>query len=232
MKPAPLLSVLILFGFISAFGQNKGDTDVYTEFFNLENCNFLTAGSNRYFILEPGYHLLLQGTEQTDTERLLVTVLNETRKVGGIETRVVEEHESVNGQVVEISRNFFAFCKETGSIFYFGEEVDIYKNGKVVNHSGAWLAEGKNKAGLMMPGLPLIGSKYYQEIAPEIAMDRSEIVSLSDTLDTQSGKFINVLTIIETTPLEPEDKSIKQYAPDIGLIKDDNLVIVKYGYEN
>jgi hypothetical protein len=232
MKTKTSLSILLLFGLINVFGQNKVEKENFTESFNLEKCNFLTTGSNQYFILEPGYQLQLQGIEGKDTVRLLITVLNETKKVGDIETRIVEEHESVNGQVIEISRNYFAFCKETGSIFYFGEDVDMYKDGKIMNHSGAWLAEGKNKAGLMIPGLPLIGSKYYQEIAPGIAMDRAEIISISDTLDTQAGKFKNVLSTIETTPLEPKDKSIKQYAPGVGLIKDDDLVIIKYGFKN
>ena len=40
----------------------------------------------------------------------------------------------------------------------------------------------------------------------------------SETLDTPAGKFANVLLTIETTPLEPKDKSIKLYAPGIGLI--------------
>jgi hypothetical protein len=232
MKAKTILSLLLLSGLINVYGQNKVEKENFTESFNLKKCNFLTTGSNQYFILEPGYQLQLQGIGGKDTVRLLITVLNETKKVGDIETRIVEEHESVNGQVIEISRNYFAFCKETGSIFYFGEDVDMYKDGQIMNHSGAWLAEGKNKAGLMMPGLPLIGSKYYQEIAPEIAMDRVEITSISDTLDTQAGKFKNVLSTIETTPLEPKDKSIKQYAPGVGLIKDDHLVIIKYGFKN
>ena len=73
-------------------------------------------------------------------------------------------NESANGHLVEISRNYFTFCKETSSIYYFGEDVDIYKDGKVVSHEGAWLAEGKNKAGVQIPGLVLLGSRFYQEI--------------------------------------------------------------------
>lgn len=104
-------------------------------------------------------------------------MLNETKKIGNVETRMVEEHESVNGNVVEISRNYFALCKETGTVFYFGEDVDIYKDGKIINHSGAWITEGSNNAGIVMPGQTLIGYRYYQEIAPKIAMDRAEIIS-------------------------------------------------------
>ena len=45
------------------------------------------------------------------------------------------------------------------------------------NHKGAWLADKNDKngakAGLMMPGKPKVGMKYYQEIAPGVAMDRA-----------------------------------------------------------
>ena len=46
--------------------------------------------------------------------RLTTTVLNETKAVDGIDTRIVEER-AVNtktGHVFEVSRNYFAICKE------------------------------------------------------------------------------------------------------------------------
>ena len=53
----------------------------------------------------------------------------------------------------------------------------------------AWTAEGENKAGVAMPGLALLGARYYQEIAPGVAMDRAEIVSTSETKQTPAGNF-------------------------------------------
>jgi hypothetical protein len=173
---------------------------------------------------------VLEGMDGKDKGHLAITVLNETKKIGNVETRVVEENELVNGKTVEISRNFFAFCKETGSVYYFGEEVDMYKDGKVVNHKGAWTAVGSNKAGVAMPGLVLLGARYYQEIAPGIAMDRAEIISMNETKQTPAGNFINCLKIEETTPLELKDKEYKIYAPGVGLIQDEKLLLVKYGF--
>jgi hypothetical protein len=195
-----------------------------------DSCMFSTNGQNDFFILEPGYRLQWEGIHKKDTTRLLITVLNETRKIGNTETRVVEENESVNGKTIEISRNFFAFCKQTIGIYYVGEEVDIYKNGKIVSHEGAWVAEVANKPGLAMPGLQLLGSRYYQEIAPGLAMDRAEIISMNETMETPAGKFSNVLKILETTTMEPGDKSYKFYAPKIGLLKDGQLLLTKYGF--
>jgi hypothetical protein len=231
-KQIALLIILTALSFnisTNAQNKNKAESKSFTDSFTQNNCQFLTIGKNDYFILEPGYQEILEGKEGKDFTRLVITVLNETKKIGNIETRIVEENESLNGQVIEISRNYFAFCPQTSSIYYFGEDVDIYKNGKIVDHSGAWIAEGNNKSGLVMPGLVLLGARYYQEVAPGIAMDRAEIISINETIETPAGEFTNVLKTEETTPLEPLNKELKLYAPGVGLIKDENLLLVKYG---
>ena len=176
--------------------------------------------------------MILEGHEGKDSVRLVITVLNETKKIGNVETRLVEENESVNGTTIEISRNYFAFCDQTSSVYYFGEEVDMYSNGKIVSHERAWTAEGKNKAGVMMPGLILLGARYYQEIAPGIAMDRAEIISMNEQMKTPAGTYMNCLKMEETTPLEPKNKEYKFYAPGIGLIRDGDLLLVKHGFIN
>ena len=91
-------------------------------------------------------------------EKLVITVLDETKEVYGTITRVVEEREWKNDELYEVARNFFAFDDKTGNVFYFGEEVDFYSNGKIVSHKGAWLA-GINGAmpGLIMVGKPKVG---------------------------------------------------------------------------
>jgi hypothetical protein len=196
--------------------------------FNLESCDFASIGENSYFILKPGFQAVLEGEEDGEELQLTMTVLNETKIVDGIETRVLEERETEGGNLVEISRNYFAMCKPSNNAFYFGEDVDIYEDGEIVSHEGAWLA-GQNgaKAGMIMPGKVEIGLKYYQEIAPE-AEDRAEIVGVNDTLDTPAGNFQNVLVTEETTPLEPDEKESKFYAPGIGLIQEESLKLVKY----
>ena len=89
---------------------------------------------------------------------LVITVLNETKVVNGTETRVVEERESEDGELVEISRNYFAVCEPANDIFYFGEDVDDYENGEIVSHGGAWLAGANEyKAGMIMPGKVEVG---------------------------------------------------------------------------
>lgn len=207
-------------------GQNE-----YTSSFRAEDCTFTSTGRNPFFILEPNYQLVLSGGEAGEMAQVIVTVLNETRDVNGTETRVVEERETFGGELAEISRNFFAICEETNSVFYFGEEVDDYENGILVAHEGAWLAgEGANKAGVIMPGTILLGARYYQEIAPDVALDRAEIIDMGQVIQTPSGEFTDTLITQESSALEPDATELKYYAAGIGLIQEEDLRLERYGF--
>jgi hypothetical protein len=213
---------------LTSFSVNQ-TSEEWTASFDLENCDFASTGENSYFILEPGYQVILEGEENGEELQLTMTVLDETKLVDGVQTRVVEEMESEGGNLVEVSRNYFAICKPTNDAFYFGEDVDIYEDGEIVSHEGTWLA-GQNgaKAGMIMPGKVEVGMKYYQEIAPGVAEDRAEIVSVNEVLDTPAGKFQNVLKTEETNPLEPSEEEYKFYASGIGLIQEEGLKFVNY----
>ena len=57
-------------------------------------------------------------------------------------------------------------------------------------------------------------------------MDRAEIVSLDETVDTPAGRFERVMKYEETTPLE-KAREYKWFAPGVGLIQDAELKLVK-----
>jgi len=206
--------------------DDESEEDEWTSDFSFEKEFLTSTGKNPYFVLEPGYQLVLEEGKET----LTITVLNEVKVVDGVETRVVEERETKNGELVEVSRNYFAISKRTNSVYYFGEDVDIYKDGKVSSHGGSWMS-GVNNArfGLAMPGLPLLGARFQQEVAPGIAMDRAEIDSVSETVKVAAGEFRNCLKIEESSPLEPGHEEEKLYAPGVGLLTDGSLKLVKYG---
>jgi hypothetical protein len=200
--------------------------DSWTRTFALDAEELVTTGRNRYFILEPGYSWVLE----SDSEQLTITVLDETQRIGPFDTRVVEERETVDGELTEISRNYFALGSRTNGVYYFGEDVDVYRRGRLVDHEGAWRAEADGaRAGLMMPGEALLGARYYQEYAPEVAMDRAEIVSLNEVVTTPAGEFSDCLRVKETTPLERFATEYKYYAPNVGLVRDGALRLVRYG---
>lgn len=191
---------------------------IFEKDFGVDKSSLANRGTNPYMILEPGYRLVLSDGKDT----LEITVLNETRRVDGVDTRIVEERETQGGRLSEVSRNYFALHPSTGDVYYFGEDVDVYDDaGNIAGHEGSWLS-GLNGAhfGLQMPGSPEIGQGFYQELAPGIAMDRARIVSLEETVEVPMGEFDRCLKTEESSGVE-EGVEDKLYAPYVGLLREE-----------
>jgi hypothetical protein len=201
----------------------------FTTDFRLDECDFRNTGRNTYFSLNPGDFLKLADSK----ESVEITVLDDTHPVtvpgvGTIVTRVVQEVHRENGNIVETSHNFFARCEQTNDIFYFGETVEPEDVG------GAWEA-GKDGAvpGIIMPGTFLLGSRYFQEQAPGVALDRAEHTKMGLTITVPTvpqETFEDCVEVVETTRLE-RGKSIKRYCPGIGVVFDDGLKLVDYSIQ-
>lgn len=226
------ITIPILMGGTVSEGQ-------YTDDFKLEDCGvFLPNGENEYFSLQVGTFVQLKGNDDGEHIRVDIKALRDVYpivfKVKGkwklAICRVVEEKEWIDGVLFEISRNYFARCPNTNNIYYFGEHVDFFdEDGNITDHHGSWLA-GQDGAipGLQMPALVLAGSRYYQEVAPDIAEDRAEHVKTTATVHTPAGTFKRCLRVYESSPLEPGAISTKVYAPGVGLIQDDEILLTKY----
>lgn len=181
---------------------------------------FTLAIDNPFFPLPVGLKLVLEGDDGGATVRLEITVLDETETVAGVETRVVEERETEDGELVEVSRNFFVQAPD-GTVCYYGEDVDIYDGGEVVSHEGAWRAgEGTNRPGIIMPAAPAVGQVYDQESAPGVAEDFATITAIGATVEVPAGTFTDTVLTTEGSHIEP-GTSDKAYARGVGLIVDD-----------
>ena len=225
-----MLPALLVLSAIAAIGASAGGKSAgaaWATEFNTDPVQLSSVGRNPFFVLEPGFYRVLRGG---DVE-VVVTVLNETKMVNGVETRVVEERETEGGELTEISLNYYAINKRTRDVLYFGEAVDNYRNGKVVNHEGTWIAGQKGaKAGLIMPGEPRVGYRHYQEQAPGVALDRAEILSTSVTVTTPAGTFEHCVKTGESSPMIKGMAEIKYFAPGIGLVKFENVQLVEHGF--
>ena len=232
----PSIALLVLLPFAATAQEDEPE---FTDHFPVEECSFTPFGGNEFFNLTPGRRTYFDNSacvaagECEEREDLVITVTRELKKVWidddrkrhPIWTRVITEHEREDGQVKEISHNYFAMCVPSRDVYYFGEDVDIYAGGKVVSHEGAWLA-GRNRAepGIIMPDSAFIlGQRYYQELAPGVALDRAEHVETDLEIDLQAGNFDDCIEVTETTPLEPGSESTKVYCPGVGLVIDNDL---------
>ena len=183
---------------------------------------FTSTITNRFFPLPIGQKATYEG----DGTHLEITVLDEVEVVGGVTTRVVKEHELEGGQLVEESWNYFAQTAD-GTVCYFGERVDMYKNGTVVGHEGQWRADERGfQPGIQMPGEPMAGTFHAQENAPDVAQDYANIVAVGVSVTVPKGTFTDTVVTEEWSPLEPGTKEGKSYAAGVGLLDDDGTKLV------
>jgi len=199
--------------------------------FHMAHRTLTPTGASTYSILFPGYQLVLASKHA----KLTITVLDETKEINGIMTRVVEEREERHGGLFYVSRNFVAIDQKTSDVFYFGETVDYYKQGKVVSHAGSWQAYiNNNRPGLIIPGDPHTGMTYYQELAPGVAMERAEILSTADRVPTPAGAWNNCVTMVAYMKNKWLDliapSEYRAYAAGIGLVQEQGMKLVSYGY--
>lgn len=128
---------------------------------------FSSNGDNPFFSLEPGFQLILDGEEDGAEIHLTITVLNETKTIAGVKTRVVEERETIDGDLFEVSRKHYAICNRNNSVVYFGDDVGLYENRDIVGHEESWHDGVKGaRARIIMAGIQLLAARYMQEVAP------------------------------------------------------------------
>lgn len=174
--------------------------------------------NNPYFPLPVGLVHVLEG----GGFKVQFSVLNQTKVIGGVTTRVIEEREWLNGNLFEVSYNWFVQAPN-GTVCYYGEDVFDGSGNKI---GGSWIAyddlnNPNFRPGILMPGSPAVGQTYYQEVAPPVAQDRGNNVRFEPSYTTPAGTFNNVLYVEETPP------SYKRYAPGIGLIYDDGALLTR-----
>jgi len=214
-----LVSILLL----AAASLGAQTATPWQSTFSVQKINMGVAGNNPNFPLAPGN----QWTYKHGNQSEVVTVLEQTKTIDGVTCRDVEDREMINGQLIGLTHDYYAIDRTTNDIYYMGEDVDVYKNGTVVSHEGGWLS-GVNGAsfGMMLPGSPKAGQRFYQEQAPG-AKDRIEITSTTGKTTTAAGTFDRCVVVEETTPLE-KGGDHKVYAPGVGPVKDAEMELVSY----
>jgi len=226
------LGVVALFLFVlnSAGGQNplgalvalaQSDTPDGAYHIDIDPDDFVRVIDNEYLPFIPGTTYIYEGQTAEGLERIEVTVLRETREVMGVETTVVRDIVYVDGVLVEDTHDWFAQDKK-GNVWYFGEAVDNYEDGVLVDHEGSWEA-GMDGA---LPGIAMwddpdehLREQYRMEYYPGVAEDMAKVLSVEEKVTVSYGTFDDVLKTMEWTPLEPGVLEHKFYAEEIGLVK-------------
>ena len=119
----------------------------------IDKAKYSTRIDNPFVALTPVPRTTLKGNDGKTKVVVVDRLLKKKAVVDGTRVAVLDNQEFHNGKRVEHTFDYFA-QRPDGSVWYFGERVRNYENGKV-NHEGQWVAgQGKNKPGLYMPGQP------------------------------------------------------------------------------
>lgn len=193
---------------------------------------FSLTSTNPYYPLIVGSEVILEGMEDGELITIERRVLDETEVVAGVTTHVLEAIELVDGEIYEIARNFYVEASD-GTVCYFGEDVEFYEGGRVINNDGSWRAgvDG-GKPGIIMPADPAPGDAYYQEVAPpDIALDQGRVDTIGTTETFGADSYDDVVTIQDSNPLEAgscDEPEPKLYVPGIGEAADDVKRMVSF----
>jgi hypothetical protein len=184
---------------------------------HLDPASFSANIDNPYWPMAPGSRWIYRETDaQGNEQRIEVTVTKETKRILGIDARVVHDVATRAGQVQEDTYDWYAQDAQ-GNIWYMGEDTKEYKNGKVTSTEGSW--EGGvdgAQPGVLVPAHPSPGMAYRQEYYKGQAEDGAQVLSLGKKAEVPSGSFGHLLVTKEFTPLEPHLVEHKFYAPDVG----------------
>ena len=144
----------------------------------IDPADFTHVITNKYYTLTPGMKATYKKKTPKGTTRIEIEVTGETKEVLGVTTIVVRDREWLNGQLTEETRDWVAQDKD-GNVWHFGEAVDNYQNGRLVNHEGSWEAglDGA-KPGIVMLNNPRTGDTYHQEYYPGRAEDMGTVVAV------------------------------------------------------
>jgi len=185
----------------------------------LDPANFVPRITNLYLPLTPGTTWFYRGVDSDGkAEKIEFTVTDMTKNILGINATVVRDIVTVDGQVIEDTLDWFAQDR-SGAVWYLGEEVRDYENGKLVSTAGSWEA-GVDGAqpGIVMPADPKVGMAYRQEYYKGQAEDAARVLSVQEKVKVPFGAFGDVIMTKDTTPLEPGMVEHKYYAKGIGQV--------------
>ncbi len=222
--PLPLLLAAVALPFGSASAEVPTGSPIFSDPLTIDN---------QFFPFQPGgikgYGGSEHGTKVGQIDRYLTQTRTFTLNGANMQCRILREEAYEEGELVESSDNYFAQADD-GTVYYFGEVVDIYENGVIVSHEGSWLVGGamlpSDPPGtgnapvpaVFMPANPELGDVFKPEDLFPIVDETAEVVGVDLDVLVPAGKYDGAIEVEETTRLSPETE-FKWYAPGVGVVK-------------
>ena len=188
---------------------------------------------NTFFPFQPGGLKVFTGSDHGTKTGAIDDYLTATRTFSfngqNVACRILVEEAFEDAELVERSFNYFAQAND-GTVYYFGEVVDNYENGVIVNHNGSWLVGGATlpsdppgignapQPAVFMPANPELGDVFKPEDLFPIVDETGEVVGVDLDVLVPAGKYDGAIEVEESTLLAPGTE-LKWYAPGVGVVK-------------
>ncbi len=213
-----LVSAAIVFGAAWYILKNPSTTVDTSYNPTIVATDYLATVDNQYFTLTPGKKFTYENRVGDGVERIEVVVTGEKKAVLGVQATVVWDRVWLDGVLIEDTKDWYAQHRD-GSVWYFGEAVDNYEDGKLQDHDGSWEA-GVDGAqpGIVMLAAPKVGDSYRQEYYAGQAEDMGDIVSLDTTVAVPYGTFAHCLQTRDWSRIETGLNEHKYYCPEVGFV--------------
>lgn len=177
------------------------------------------VGGNKYFPLVIGTVMTYRNEE--DNEDIVVTVTDRTRIIEGVETIVVRDVVSIDGERIEDTDDYYVEDRD-GNVWYFGEVAQNFEEGFLTDLDGSFVAgENGAQAGIIMLANPMPGDVYRQEFALGDAEDAAEVLALDADVDIANSDFACNGACLKTEDFvapEPDAVEFKFYKEGVGLV--------------
>ncbi len=237
----------------AALGEERYDPDWDPENFVDPDEIGGTVAANPYLSLVPGTTQIIRAGEALE-EWVIQYVTTDTEEVDGVICRTVVDLEFapdepddeeelpepggfdrqndiiVDGvalEIVEYTDDWYAQDVD-GNLWYCGELSREFENGDIASLDGSFKAgEDGDKAGVLIPAMPMVDDVYRQEWSVNNAEDWSRVISTAGGPDVEVEGFEcngSCLVTEEGTPLEPGDFERKYWLAETGFVLAEDVV--------
>ena len=161
--------------------------------------------------------VIMGGQVEGKPFRTEVSLLPGTRAIPAhgkpVDTAIIQYVAYLDGRIHEVAIDWYAQADD-GSVWYFGEDVFNYEDGKVADTNGTWIAGDQLPPAMIMPAEPRVGNVYRSENAPGIAFEQIRVENVDEQVAGPSG---NISGAIEVTELHMDSTTEeKTFAPGYG----------------
>ena len=102
----------------------------------------------------------------------------------------------LDGRIHEVALDWFAQADD-GSVWYFGEDVFNFEDGRVADTKGTWIAGDETPAAMIMPAQARVGDVYRPENAPGVVFEQVRVEKIDQTIPGPSGDIIGAIEVME-----------------------------------